>query len=51
MLQPCDELSLGGESADELGVVGEPRMDDLDRDLPPHLGLECPVHRAEGSLS
>jgi hypothetical protein len=51
MLQPSHELGLGREAADELGVLGKPRMHDLDRDLAPNLRLERPVHGAEGSLS
>jgi len=51
MLHTSHKLGLGREAADELRVVGKPRVDDLDRDLAPHLRLERPVHCAEASLS
>jgi hypothetical protein len=51
MFQPGDELGLGIEAADELGIIGEPGMDNLDRDFPAYLRLERAVYGTEGPLS
>jgi hypothetical protein len=40
VLQASDELGLGGEAPDEVGVIGVLRQDDLDRDLASDVRLE-----------
>ena len=40
VLQPGDELGLGLEAADEVGVIGVLRQDDLDRDIAPDPRLD-----------
>ncbi len=47
VFQPGDELRLGLEPADEVGVVGELGPDDLDGDLPAHRRLHRPMDRSE----
>lgn len=46
-----DQLGLPFELADEVGVVGQTRVDDLDRDLATELGLKGAIDRAEGTAA
>jgi hypothetical protein len=50
MFEPRNELGFRLEPSDELGVVGEARVDNLHCHLTANLGLESPVDRAEGPL-
>ena len=51
MLEAGDELRLALEPADERGVVGEIRVDDLHRDIAAHTGLGRAVHDPEATLT
>ena len=51
VLETGDDLRLGLEPADELGVVGEMRVDRLDRDVTTDHGLDRPMHGTEGPLA
>ena len=51
VLQAGDDLRLGLEPADELGIVRETRGDRLDRDVTTDHRLDRPIHGAERSLA
>ena len=51
MLESSDELGLGLEPADELGIVREVGVDRLHRDVTLHLRLDRPVDDAERTLA
>ena len=47
MLEPRDQLRFGLEAADEVGVIGVLRQDDLDGDFALDERLHRPIDRAE----
>lgn len=51
MLQPCDDLRLGLEAADEVGVIGILGQDNLDGDVAPDHGLLGAKDRAEAAAA
>ena len=46
VLQLGHQVGFQVKASDEVGLVGEARLDDLNRHLAAHVRLVCPVHRA-----